>query len=485
MNSGGQAAQESSVPKIRALIVGAGISGLSTAYELSVLRPDWDIRVVEAESRAGGKALSDRLAGLGAGDYTVDAGPNGFLTNVPDAYELARELGLEVFSASDQARKRFIFVGGRLHAAPSSALAFFRSSLLPLRGKLRVAFEPFAARAPHGVDETVYAFARRRLGKAFADVLIMSMVQGVSAGDAREISLRSLFPRMWAMEREYGGLVAALLGKRWRQWRSHSLVSATERSGPAGPGGRLSTIAEGGIGALVEALSAHLGERLQLGAPLQSLRRADGLWECVVGGEKRQAEVLVLATPAYVSSALLQSLDAEAARLAGSIPYTPVAVVALGFDAEAFPQALDGFGFLVSPFEGCRIMGCLWTSSCFPQQAPAGKVLLRVLVGGSFAPNMLALDDERLLEEVLDALRFTMGLRASPEMHKLYRWPLGIPQYAPGHAALVEQLEERLSAFPGLALCSNGFGGIGVNDCVRRGRELARRLVAERERGRA
>ena len=143
-----------------------------------------------------------------------EEGPNGFLDSVPETLAFARDLGLaeRVQRSDDRARRRFIFRHGRLHVLPGGPVGFLSSGLLSWPGKLRIAGEPFAASRPAG-DETIHAFASRRIGREAADVLVGSMVSGVFAGDARALSLRACFPKMWQMETEHGGLFRALFAR--------------------------------------------------------------------------------------------------------------------------------------------------------------------------------------------------------------------------------------------------------------------------------
>ena len=91
-----------------------------------------------------------------------------------------------------------------------------------------------------------------------AAVLIDAMVTGVFAGDSAALSLRSAFPKMHAMESAHGGLVRAMLAKKWARLRGRGDAAA---GGPSGPGGVLSSF-EGGFATLVERLAAALGELL-------------------------------------------------------------------------------------------------------------------------------------------------------------------------------------------------------------------------------
>ena len=195
------------IPEV--LVVGGGISGLTLGFRLA--EAGVDVVLTEREDHVGGTARTTRRDG-----WSSDWGPNGFLTNVPDTVDLASDCGLapDLVPASDAAKRRYLWREGELVALPTTPPAFAMTKLLGLGAKLRVLKEPFAASPDPDVDETVFEFAERRLGREFAEQFIRPMVVGITAGDAREVSLDAMFPRMRAMEREYGSLLKALRAKQ-------------------------------------------------------------------------------------------------------------------------------------------------------------------------------------------------------------------------------------------------------------------------------
>ena len=106
-------------------VIGAGVSGLTVAYELQqyARNPPDGIRTVclEASDRAGGNIRTHKEAG-----YTCEWGPNGYLDNVPATPALVRRLGLldQVQQADEQAAIRYIYRAGALREAPTGAGAF-------------------------------------------------------------------------------------------------------------------------------------------------------------------------------------------------------------------------------------------------------------------------------------------------------------------------------------------------------------------------
>lgn len=454
---------------MRVAVVGGGITGLSIAHALAGRTPDGepiDLVVLEAATRPGGNLRTEHVDG-----YTCEWGPNGFLDNSPPTLALVESLGLRsrLTNSDDRARRRFIYRRGRLHEVPLGPVGFFTSGLLSVRGRARVACEPFAPGRPEG-DETIHAFAARRIGREAADVLIDPMVSGIFGGNARELSLEACFPKMRQMEIEHGSLVRAMLARRRRRDRS---------AGVGAPTGRLTSFA-GGVADLVEALTDALGERVRLGSRVTAIERAgNDAWRLrTADGGAAEAEAVVLAGPASSSAEIVAPLAADLASTLREIPSAPLAVVCLGYDAATLGHALEGFGFLVPRGEGIRVLGALWDSSVYPGRAPEGRALVRVMLGGAHDPDVMALDDGTLVEAALRDLRSTMSIAARPEMVRVFRHPLGIPQYTTGHLQRLARIEAHLARLPGLFVAGNSYRGVSINNCIADAGPVADAVVA-------
>jgi oxygen-dependent protoporphyrinogen oxidase len=452
----------------KVIIIGGGISGLATAWLLRekarVAGKALEITLLEKEPRPGGKIRSIKEDG-----YTCEWGPNGFLDSKPQTLDLCRAIGVEsnLHRSNDNARKRFIFSGGELHQLPDGGPAFLKSGLITWPGKLRLAMEPtpFIASAPTGVDETLADFGRRRLGKEALDKLIAPMVSGIFAGDPETMSLVSCFPRIAELERDYGGLIRAMimLAKKKKQDQAAGKVV----SSAAGPGGILTSFREG-IQYLSDALVASLGEIVKPGAAVASMAKAGTVpfrLTCSDGAEY-DADIAIVASPAFAAAEMLAGLDGGIAGVLKQIPYASMTVICFGYARKQIKHSLDGFGYLIPKKEGLNTLGTLWDSSMFENRAPEGKVLLRSMMGGACFPEYVKLGDDEVVKRVREDLALTMGIDATPEFIRIFRHPQAIPQYTVGHGDRLHKLEEALKAHPGLFLTGNSYRGIGLNDCV-------------------
>jgi oxygen-dependent protoporphyrinogen oxidase len=160
-----------------------------------------------------------------------------------------------------------------------------------------------------------------------------------------------------------------------------------------------------------------------------------------------------------------------------AIPYSAVAVVAMGYRQNDVPISLAGFGYIAPQRTRRDLLGIQWCSSILPQRAPDGMVLLRALCGGWHRPEIVGWDDGRLLAAVRAELRHAMGIEAAPVMQHIVRWNHAIPQYHVGHLERVAAIESRAAIYPGLFVTGNAYHGVAMNDCTEQGGIVARRVA--------
>jgi protoporphyrinogen/coproporphyrinogen III oxidase len=458
------------------VIIGGGISGLSAAFALKreARKRGLEIStlVLEGEERLGGKIWSRKEDG-----YLCEWGPNGFLDSKPWTLELCRDAGIQerLLRSNDNARKRFIFSCGQLHQLPESALSFFRSDLISWPGKLRLACELLVPAGRSEKDETLADFARRRLGSEALDKLIGPMVSGVFAGDPETMSLKSCFPRIHELEKEYGGLIKALF--KLQKKRRAERKSGKQVGGPSGPAGVLTSFGEG-IDELVAGVAAALEGEVRSGAKVAGLRKKGAGFElCLETGEILHARVVLSACPAFELAGIVEGMDQGLSGILSGIPYSPLFVVCCGYERGKILRDLNGFGYLVTRQEKKNVLGTLWDSSIFPNRAPEGRVLLRSMVGGAAWPEVMKLSKEEIQRRVLEDLRLIMGIVEPPDFVRVYPHAQAIPQYLSGHGDLIDALTDRAQGYPGFFFTGNAFYGVGLNDCVRASNEVAAKVI--------
>lgn len=444
-------------------IVGGGITGLAAAFELA--SRGVGVRVLEASDRAGGVIATECFDG-----WVVDAGPDALLVQKPAAVALCRELGLaDRLVATLPPRTAYVLRRGVLHPLahgsflgfPLSLRSLATSSIFSVSGRLRLACEVVVPRRRSADDESVAAFVRRRFGQEAVDYIADPLLAGIHAGDAERLSMHALFPRLVEAERQSGSVVRAFRALRTQPSPHGAFVSLP-----------------GGVGELVAATLARLPlNTVTLGARVTGLRR-QGVYRLDTTAGLLTARSVVLATPAYVSGALLRAVDTTAAGLCERVPYASTATVAFGYRREQISHPMGGTGFVVPKVEGLALLAGTWVTSKWPGRAPDGHALLRGFLGGGRDPERLQANDAMLVQVARDELTQLLGIRGDPLFARLYRWTRQSPQYDVGHLQRVDAIEQRLTAQPGLFLAGSGLRAIGIPDCIANGREIAARAAA-------
>ncbi len=436
------------------LVVGGGISGLTTAFHLA--RSGRRVAVLEASERVGGS-----IETCVDGAWRFETGPNTVVENDESVGRLIRDCGLEgeKVTAAATAKRRYLFKSGCLVPLPAGPGGFLATPLFPLSAKLRLLREPWIGRPADGVEESIAQFVRRRLGQAFLDYAVGPFVSGVYAGDPERLSVRWAVPKIFALEERHGSLIRGALARR---------------KGPA-PGGAMISFRHG-LEELPRKLAREIGD-VRTGVACAKVIRTGGGFRAETAAGPVEAQRVVLAVPADVAARLLDEATAGASRLFAEIPYAPVAVVSLGWRRADVGHPLGGFGFLAPRKEGLRVLGCLFPSEIFPGRAPAGHVALAAFAGGRTDPEIVEWDDERTVEAVVSELRGPLGLQGEPAFQLVRRWPRAIPQYELGHGRFVERAREIERALPGLRIGGNFLAGVSVPDCIRNATAMAADLA--------
>jgi len=451
--------------RARVAVVGGGVAGLAAAHRL-VERGVREVVLLEAGDRLGGSIATERRDG-----FTIEAGADSFLTEKPWAVDLCERLGVPLVGTREGERRTYVVHDGRIEPlpdgflllAPTDLRALAASPLFSWRGKLRMALDLVLPRST-AADESLAHFVRRRLGHEALERVAEPLAGGIYTADAERLSLAATMPRFRELERKYRSIIRGL----------HASAGASRAAGA-----RYSLFAApaDGMGALVEALARCLPEGVvRLRAPAGALAHDGATWRLRASGEALIADALVLAAPAHAVAPLLAPLDAALGRLLGEIEYASSATVTLAYRRADVPGA-RGFGFVVPAVEHRALIACTYASRKFPGRAPEGHELVRAFVGGALRPDLLARDDAALVEVVRGELRALAGVTAAPELVRVHRHRLAMPQYVVGHLERVAAIEARAAALPALSLAGAAYRGVGVPDCVRSGAAAADQVL--------
>lgn len=448
-------------------IVGAGITGLTAALRLH--EQGYQVTVLERASQPGGsiRTISDQ-------GWLIEAGPNSLQYGDTGLKQLVRDLGLEseIVPASPLAKRRFIVRGGRFVPVPSSPPALLGSPLFGARTKLSLLTELFTRPRIRTSDLSLAELVRSHFTQELLDYAVNPLIAGIYAGDPEKLSVRHAFPALWQAERSHGSLIRGMIAG----------MKARKAAGESGVAPIVSF--RRGLQTLTDTLAARLpAGSLRLGVTVETLlpgRPHRLVWKQDGQSASGEFDAVVLAVPAGALAQLtLGTLGERPLASLENIVHPPVASLFLGYRREQVAHPLDGFGGLVPAVEHRDVLGILFSSSLFPDRAPAGHVCLTVFAGGSRQPEHARLSAKDLLALIDRDLRDLVGATGAPVYLRHSQWPRAIPQYVPGYERWLEQITGLEARHAGLFIGGNARDGISVPDCVKSGEKLAGRVAAE------
>jgi oxygen-dependent protoporphyrinogen oxidase len=148
------------------------------------------------------------------------------------------------------------------------------------------------------------------------------------------------------------------------------------------------------------------------------------------------------------------------------IRYPPVASVVLGFRREDVAHPCEGFGMLIPKIEGFKILGTLFSSSLFPNRAPAGHVTLTSYLGGERQPELASRAPDELVAITCDDLRVLLGVKSRPAFQHTTLYPRAIPQYNLGYGRYRELMNAIENQTAGLFLAGHYREGVSLGDSI-------------------
>ncbi len=447
--------QQMNTKTINITILGAGISGLATAYWLD--KDGFNVTVIEEQGDVGGSMDTTFENG-----FLIDFGPNSGLETSPLIAQIAEDVGLkeDMIYANEEGDKRYILKNDDLHALPLNPFAFLKTKLFSPKAKLRLIAEPFIKKSKDGYYQSISQFVKRRLGQEFLDYAIDPFVSGVFAGDPDALSVKSAFPKLYRLEEIYGGLIKGMiLGAKERK----------ERSEQSKQNARMFSFKKG-MQSFPKSIAKNLKGNILLNCHVEKVIQEEDKFKILYSqGDKKdemKADIVLSTIPAYKTVSLFSEFDIEIKKHFNTIYYPPVKVLYLGFRKECIGRDLDGFGFLIPKKENKPFLGAIWSSVIFPDRANNDMAAFTLFIGGSRSPGLFDNETPELVEGVIMEFKRIMKIKEDPILIKERLWSKAIPQYNIGYIEHERYFEKFEMMNPGIFLSGNFRGGISVGDCI-------------------
>ncbi|WPF66401.1 MULTISPECIES: protoporphyrinogen oxidase [unclassified Corynebacterium] len=461
---------------MRYAIIGAGLAGLTCAYEITRQDPQAAVEVYEAADRIGGKLLTVPFE-----TGPVDMGAEAFVARDAAAVEFFQELGLGEHLVYPSALRSLLYTGGASVELPRDTLMGIpatSAAVAHLVGEETARRIDAEATAPAiawepGAEVSVGALVRERYGDEVADRCVSALLGGVYSCAADDLGLRATIPALAeAMDDlacagtpvTLSGAVAAVLERR--------------------PGGTLdkpvfATFA-GGYAELYEALAQRCAERgaqIYVDAFVAGLGRSGPGFNLKGAGEGTYDRV-VLATPAPTTALLLNGVAPQASAALRGVRLASSAVVGMRFDsAEGLPE---NSGVLVAADEpGIRVKAFTLSSKKWPHLDARGGAVVRASFGRLGQDDLVRAEEDDLVDYALDDLQKITGFDGrAAGLSEIFvqRWFGGLPCYGPEHLDTVARVRAALAEVPGVDVTGAWVGGVGVPAVLRDARAAGERV---------
>lgn len=455
-------------------IVGAGISGLASAWKCRQLDPSVDITIFESSRKIGGVLQTESVDG-----YLIEQSADMFVTEPDHASKIAEQLGrtADLIATRPVNDRAYIAWKDNIHPVPEGLSlllpnnldAIAKTPLLDEAGKQRFFGE---RNVPPGdkTDESLEHFAVRRFGQQAFERLFQPLVSGIYTADPMKLSMRATLERFRKLEREHGSLIEAAENKK--QTSAEKAASGARYSIFRAP--------RDGMGCWINWLTGDFRDvEIKTDCSAETLKQ-NGNWKLTTTqAEAYEFDGVILAGSAKSSAKLVESLDSRLSTVLSSINAASSAIVVLGFDNEQFKQPFGGFGIVFPSCLDRQIIALSFSSNKFENRAPDGKTLIRCFIGGAMQSELVDLPNDDLVRITMKEIDSTLGIDGSPELSRVYRWKNCMPQYHLGHLDRVTKIESSVASHRGLEIVGNSFRGVGVPVCLEDGCKAAERLLED------
>lgn len=394
-------------------VVGAGFSGLVTAYYL--VKKGFKVRIREKCARPGGLLGTIRTEhGL------IETAANG-IQNSARLEAISADVGVPLLPTRHEAKARFIYKG-----KPRRWPLEISDTL-----KLGINLASSATQLKPRPFETIAEWGERVIGHRATEYLLAPALNGIYAGDPKRLSASLIFRR-------------ALLPK-------HLKVKPGPRSkhrGTMAPPKGLQQLTDG----------------------LHNLLLRNGVeFAFNHNGQIERDEPIVLCTSARAAAECLIDVAPEVASCLRNIEMLPLLTVTCFYNQDA--NHLNGFGCLFPPREGFRARGVLLNTCIFEGRGPAHSETW--IFGGALDPDVINLTTSEV-SELISSERYRMyGRMDRPLAVYPTAWRAALPHYS----IETERVLVNLPPLPNnIALVGNYLGGIGLAKIIDRAAEVAEQL---------
>lgn len=456
----------------RVVVIGGGITGLSSMYYLQKLkrehRLDLDLILLEQNETLGGKIKTVKQDG-----FKIESGADSIVASKKDVWPFIEELQLEDEVVYNATGTSYIHTNNQLHLIPANSVfgipineeALHKSTLISEEGKKRALFDLRSENTTFTKESSIGQFLEHFLGKEMVENQIAPILSGVYSGNLYDLSIASTLPHLLDYKNEYGSIIRGI-AENQKETKQNNKKFLSFKNG-------LSTLIE-----RIEELLTDV--TIVKGVQASKLEKAGNQYTIVCQNHSViSADYVVLSTPDTAAKRLLHDpeLDVEF----DSFKNSSLISIYLGFDLPDTKLPADGTGFIVSKNSDLLCNACTWTSRKWPNTSANDRLLVRLFYKSSipYYEKLDAMDEKQLLEVALKDIEKALGFKETPISVDITKWKNLMPNYTIAHPESLRSLNDKLAKrYPNVLLAGCSYYGVGIGACITNGKETAQ-LIAK------
>lgn len=456
----------------RIVVIGGGITGLSTMHYLQKLKKekslDIDLVLVEANEYLGGKIHT-----VLENDFIMEVGADSIVARNESIIQLIEELQLEDEKVYNSTGISYIYTNNELHAIPADSVfgipasieSLNSSTLVSELGKKEALKDLEIPNETFTKESSVGSFLEYFLGKELVEKQIVPVLSGVYSGDLNKLSIASTLPYLIDYKNKYGSIMKGL-----EENKAQFQASANKKF----------ISFQNGLSTLIDRLEEVLSQSTIIkGVATKKVEKKDDYYSILLtNGETIEADSVVLATPHNVAQVILQDeeLDTDFNKLKNS----SLISVYLGFDIPDEQLPAEGTGFIVSENSDVRCNACTWTSRKWTHTSKNNQLLVRMFYKSSNPAfeSMKNMSEDELVEVALQDIEISLKLTGKPEVIEVTKWNEQMPNYHLAHGDAIQSLTAKMANdMPNVLLAGCSYYGVGIAACIKNGRETAEKII--------
>jgi protoporphyrinogen/coproporphyrinogen III oxidase len=452
----------------KVVIVGGGITGLTTLYHLDKLKRthalEMELTLVERDVELGGKIKTVKQR-----PFIFETGADSIVARNEGVLPFIEELQLGDELVYNETGTSFIYTNGKLHKIPEDSVfgipmsvdSLMESTLVSEKGKREALKDLETPNTSFTKESSVGKFLEAFFGEELVRNQIAPVLSGVYSGKLEDLTMATTMPYLLEYKNRYGSII-----KGFEQNKEKFKSSSN---------GKFISF-KSGLSALIDRVEADIAKaEIIKGEEVINVKKGDGKYELTLTNSKSiDADYVVFATTHDVTRKILNDsqLNPDFDRLKNS----SLTSIYIGFELKDEMLPENGTGFITSHGSDVVCDACTWTSRKWKHTSERHELLVRLFYKSSndYYDSLKEQSEEELTKVALDDIFKSLGIAEQPASVKITNWNNLMPNYHLDHSQAVNSLQQKLKEYyPNVLLAGASYFGVGIGACMRNGKESA------------